>query len=199
MSQTVPTMMTAAARMPKAIQPHWVLSLEVSLFFAAAAPAAATAPGLTEVVAVEVAGGSVAVCVTVAVSVTVTVAAGALVTVSGGRAGLVAVVAGGFGCVVSAAVGSVVVVGVIAVGVVVVGVVAVGVVRVGAVRVGAVRVAVRDVGRATVPPPPPPHAARESPRTKHESTPVARIAARPRRLTERPVTSERSGTAANGL
>jgi hypothetical protein len=195
MSQTVPTMMTAAARMPKAIQPHWVLSLEVSLFFAAAAPAAATAPGLTEVVAVEVAGGWVAVCVTVAVSMTVTVAAGALVTVSGGRAGLVAVVAGGFVSVVSVAVGSVVVAGVVAVGVVVVvGVVAVGVVRVGAVRVGAVRVAVRDVESATLPPPPPPHAARDSPRTKQDSTPVARSAARPRRLAERPVASERSGT-----
>jgi hypothetical protein len=76
--QTIAPMMTAAARMPKAIQPHWVLLLLVVvwLFFAMAAPAAAAAAGLT-VVAVEavvvaavvVGGGAVTVAVVVCVCV----------------------------------------------------------------------------------------------------------------------------------
>src|SRR5947207_1266373 len=53
--QTTAPMRTAPARMPKAIQPHCVLSAVVSLFFdAAAAPAAAAAAGLTPVVVAAV-------------------------------------------------------------------------------------------------------------------------------------------------
>jgi hypothetical protein len=46
---------TTPARIPKAIQPHWVLLLVLSLFFeATAAPAAAAPAGLTPLVVVVV-------------------------------------------------------------------------------------------------------------------------------------------------
>ncbi len=65
-------MMTAAARIPKAIHSHWVLLLVVVwLSFATAAPAAAAATGLTLVVvaAVVVGGGAATVAVVVCVLV----------------------------------------------------------------------------------------------------------------------------------
>ena len=82
--QTMAPMTTAAARMPKAIQPHWVLLVLVVvwLFFAIAAPAAAAAAALTVVVVsvvvaavvvavVVVGGGAVTVAVVVCVCVSV--------------------------------------------------------------------------------------------------------------------------------
>ena len=61
--QMIAPTITAAARMPKAIQPHWVL-LSTSLFLeATAAPAAAAPAGLTPevVVAAEVVAAEVVV------------------------------------------------------------------------------------------------------------------------------------------
>jgi hypothetical protein len=112
----------------------------------------------------------------------VTVADGALVTVRGGSAGLVAVVAGG-----------VVSVGVVVVGVVVVVVVVVGVVVVGVVRIGVDRVAVIAVESAPALPPPP-QAASEKPSTKPEIRTAARVAAARGRLAERPLTSKGAAT-----
>jgi hypothetical protein len=118
----------------------------------------------------------------------VTVADGALVTVRGGSAGLVAVVAGG-----------VVSVGVVVVGVVVVvvGVVVVcevvGLVVVGVVRIGVDRVAVIAVESAPALPPPP-QAASEKPSTKPEIRTAARVAAARGRLAERPLTSKGAAT-----
>jgi hypothetical protein len=120
----------------------------------------------------------------------VTVADGALVTVRGGSAGLVAVVAGG---VVSVGVVVVGVVVVVVVGVVVVcevvGLVVVGVV----VRIGVDRVAVIAVESAPALPPPP-QAASEKPSTKPEIRTAARVAAARGRLAERPLTSKGAAT-----
>jgi hypothetical protein len=119
----------------------------------------------------------------------VTVADGALVTVRGGSAGLVAVVAGG---VVSVGVVVVGVVVVVVVGVVVVCEV-VGLVVVGVVRIGVDRVAVIAVESAPALPPPP-QAASEKPSTKPEIRTAARVAAARGRLAERPLTSKGAAT-----
>ncbi|HEX4526286.1 MAG TPA: hypothetical protein VH108_06035 [Gaiellaceae bacterium] len=70
-------MTTAAARMPKAIHPHWVVLLDSSLLFeAAAAPAAAAAAGFTPEVVVALVVVTTADVVTVtagAIDVSVTV------------------------------------------------------------------------------------------------------------------------------
>jgi hypothetical protein len=148
--QMIAPTITAPARMPKAIQPHWVL-LSASLFLeATAAPAAAAPAGVTPevVVAAEVVvagGGAVTVVgdACVCVSVTDNVVAGAV---------CVTVVVGP----VCVTVGEVVVTVAMAVGVfsVCVGVVSVCVVRVGVEIVGVVRVAdVRVVPALVLPPP----------------------------------------------